>query len=92
MITELLFIVDLLQRRGLHQTSQARRFNLFGRSRRSAPTQTQPVVTVATPTQFELTMPVKLGDLDPLTVAKDFVAAGTGRPESIKKKIATGRL
>jgi len=91
MLAELLFIVDLLQRRGLHQTSQKRRFNLFG-SRRSRPTQTQPVVTVADPTPFVITMPVDIGTIDPITAAKDFVAAGTGRPESMKKKIATGRL
>ena len=36
-------------------------------------------------------MPVDIGTLDPITVAKDFVAAGTGRPESMKKKIETGR-
>ena len=90
MLAELLFIVDLLQRRGLHQTSQGRRFNLFGS--RSRPTQTQPVVTVADPTPFVITMPVDIGTVDPMTAAKDFVAAGTGRPESMKKKIATGRL
>ena len=93
MIVELLFIVDLLQRKGLHQQAKARsplQRRLFGSgSRATAP---QSVVAVASPTQFDLTMPVDIGTIDPITAAKDFVAAGTGRPESMKKKIETGRL
>ena len=81
--------MDLLQRRGLHQTSGPD-FNLFGRKSRTQSQQN--VVTVATPTPVTLTMPVDIGTIDPVTAAKDFVAAGTGRPESMKKKIATGRL
>ena len=90
MLAELLFIVDLLQRRGLHQTSDVKEFSFFGRSRPQAPKQN--VVTVASPTQFDITMPVNIGQIDPITAGKEFVAAGTGRPESMKKKIATGRL
>jgi hypothetical protein len=37
-------------------------------------------------------MPVDIGTVDPITAAKDFVAAGTGRPESMKKKMETGRF
>jgi hypothetical protein len=89
MLAELLFIVDLLQRRGLHQTS-GRTFD-FWRKPRTSQSQ-QNVVTVATPTPITLTMPVDIGTVDPITAAKDFVAAGTGRPESMKKKMETGRF
>lgn len=90
MLTELLFIVDLLQRRGLHQTS-GRTFN-FWRKPRTSQSQQNVVTVVAKPTPVTLTMPVDIGTIDPITAAKDFVAAGTGRPESMKKKIETGRL
>ena len=90
MIVELLFIVDLLQRKGLHQTeSKGKGWSRFGKPRSQAP---QPVVTVASPVEYTITMPVNIGKVDPMTAAKDYTAAATGRPESMKKKIATGRL
>ena len=90
MIVELLFIVDLLQRKGLHQTeSKGKGWSRFGKPRSQAP---QPVVTVASPVEYTITMPVDIGTIDPITAAKDYTAAATGRPESIKTKVATGRL
>jgi len=89
MLAELLFIVDLLQRKGLHQTSGDKRFTFFGRSRPQAP---QPVVTVASPVQYDLTMPVDISSYSGKDAAFDYIHSGTGRPESMKKKIATGRL
>ena len=91
MLAELLFIVDLLQRRGLHQTS-GRTFDFWRGKPRTSQSQQNVVTVVAKPTPVTLTMPVDIGTVDPITAAKDFVAGGTGRPESMKKKMETGRF
>ena len=90
MIVELLFIVDLLQRKGLHQTeSKGKGWSRFGKPRSQTP---QTVVTVASPVQYNLTMPVNISSYRGKDAAADYMAAVTDKPESIKKKIATGRL
>ena len=90
MLTELLFIVDLLQRKGLHQTTGFD-FNLFGR--KSRPQTPQNVVTVASPVQYDLTMPVDISAYTMDQATKDYVASTKDvKKESVGAKLRGGRL
>jgi len=90
MIAELLFIVDLLQRKGLHQTeSKYSGWKGFSRDR----TQTPSVVTVASPVQYDLTMPVDISGYTMDQATQDYIAVKkTTKEESIGAKLRGGRL